>query len=247
MLKVDKRFSQLGLRKVLRTLADFVMPRGCVVCGRDLMPEEEVVCCCCLAELPLTYFWMRSRNPMADAFNSHVEASCYCYAAALFFYGEDSGYQNITRSLKYSRNFASGRRFARMLGEKLAGSPEFADVDCVVPVPLHWTRRLTRGYNQAEVIGREVAEALGARMKTRLLRRARRTKSQARLAVGAKAANVSGAFVASAPSDAPRHLLLIDDVFTTGSTTAECYRALRAALGDSVRISVATLAYVGHI
>ena len=81
-----------------------------------------------------------------------------------------------------------------MLGERLSASPQFADVDVVVPVPLHWTRRWRRGYNQAEVIAREIADVLGAELRTDILRRARRTRSQVRLPVAAKAANVRGAF-----------------------------------------------------
>lgn len=252
LTRLDPRFSHLTLRLALRSLADFVMPRGCVVCGRELLPGEDAVCVSCMAELPRTYFWTRKRNPMADAFNARIDAPSYCYAAALFYYGEDSGYQNITRSLKYSRNFDSGRRFARILGECLRGAAEFEDVDCVVPVPLHWTRRFSRGYNQAEVIAKEVASALGARLEPGFLRRVRRTRSQARLLVGEKAGNVAGAFAATPrafreAAGSVDHILLIDDVFTTGATSSECYSALRSAFGDSVRISVATLAYVGHI
>lgn len=85
----------------------------------------------------------------------------YQRAAALFFYRRGSGYDLITQSLKYGRNFEAGRHFAAMLGRLLRESPLFSDVDLVVPVPLHWTRRLRRGYNQAEVIAREVARELG--------------------------------------------------------------------------------------
>ena len=118
----------------------------------------------------------------------------YAFAAALFFYNADSDYRHIPWHLKYEGGLAAGRFFARMLGERLAGSPQFADVDIVIPVPLHWTRRWRRGYNQAEVIARELADVLGADLRTDILRRARRTRSQVRLAPDAKAANVRGAF-----------------------------------------------------
>ena len=118
----------------------------------------------------------------------------YAYAAALFFYNADSEYRHIPWHLKYEGGIAAGRWFARLLGARLASSPQFADVDMVIPVPLHWTRRWRRGYNQAEIIARELADVLGAELRTDILRRSRRTRSQVRLSLEGKAANVRGAF-----------------------------------------------------
>ena len=147
-----------------------------------------------------------------------------------------------------------------MLGQRLAGSQLFNDVDMVIPVPLHRLRRWKRGYNQAEIIGGEVAAALGVHLRTDILVRKRRTQTQTQLSIEEKAANVAGAFEVSdgakrvygiAPHDdssrcgMPCHILLVDDVFTTGSTLGECFRALRSAFPAEVRISVATLAFVG--
>lgn len=239
---MDLRLTRLNLRTLLRSLSDLLMPRECAVCGRQLLPRERHLCLECEADLPLTHFDSLAHNPMADAFNARVEAPHYVRAAALFYYTGD--YQNITRALKYHRNFALGRRFARMLGEELAAVPFWEGVDAVCPVPLHWTRRFSRGYNQADVIGRELAGALDAAFAPRLLRRTRRTGTQTRLSSAERAVNVSGAFCARPSPDSPGHILLVDDVFTTGATLAACYTALRSALGPSVRISVATLAYV---
>ena len=247
---MDLRLTGLTLKTSLSALLDLVLPRVCVVCGRPLLPRERHLCLECLSDLPETHYATVGRNPMADRFNAKVqvdEYEPYAYAAALYHYRADSGYKRISQALKYHRDFGTGRWAARLLGTRLAASPLYADVDLVVPVPLHWTRRRQRGYNQAAVIAREVARALGAPCAERLLRRVRRTRSQAHLAGEAKAANVAGAFALRAQRPpAAGHILLVDDVFTTGATLAACHRALRRRYGPAVRISVATLAAVGE-
>ena len=142
----------------------------------------------------------------------------YQRATALFFYRRGSGYDQITQALKYGRNFKAGRHFAAMLGRLLRDSPLFSDVDLVVPVPLHWTRRLRRGYNQAEVIAREIARSLSASRAARpgdpagqcgaadtpastsparvafaprLLRRVRHTRTQTRVSSGSDSSSDS--------------------------------------------------------
>ena len=246
---MDPRLTGLTLKTSLSALLDLVLPRACVVCGRPLLPQERHLCLECLSDLPETRYHTLGHNPMADRFNAKVqvdEYEPYAYAAALFHYRTESGYRKISQALKYHRNFGAGRWAAGLLGERLAASPLYADVDLVVPVPLHWARRWERGYNQAAVIAREVARVLGAACAERLLRRCRRTRSQTRLHGEAKAANVAGAFALRAKKvPAARHILLVDDVFTTGATLAACHRALRRVYGPQVRISVATLAAVG--
>lgn len=241
---MDKRLTTIIPYRALRSLEDLLLPRECVVCGRPLLVCERILCVGCLADLPLTYHWTMPHNPMADAFNAQVEAPAYVRASSLFCYS--GGYEKITQALKYRRNFAAGRWAAGLLGRYMREALWQADVVCCVP--LHWTRRWRRGYNQAAVIARRLAAELGAAFVPRLLRRTRRTRTQTRLDAQARASNVSGAFAVN-PSVMPDpighpSILLVDDVFTTGSTLAACYRALRKTYGDGITIAVATLAYV---
>lgn len=247
---MDPRLTGLDLKTSLSALLDLVLPRVCVVCGSPLMPREHHICLECLGDLPETRYAILGHNPMADRFNARIqvdEYEPYAYAAALYHYRADAGYKRISQALKYHQDIGTGRWAARLLGERLADSPLYADVDLVVPVPLHWTRLWQRGYNQAAVIARELGRLLEAPCAERLLRRTRRTRTQTRLSGEAKARNVSGAFaLRSARRPVARHILLVDDVFTTGATLAACHAALRRAYGPQVRISVATLGVVGE-
>ena len=239
---------------MLTALGDLVAPRHCLVCGRELTMNERHVCIFCDADMPFTHYAGMERNPMSEAFNGIIERrlshdaplEMYARAASLFYYNSETGYKFIPQALKYHGDFAAGKRFAAILGRELAASSLYEDVDCVIPVPLHWTRRWRRGYNQAEIIARELAKALGSPCRADILKRKRITKTQTALTVEQKAANVATAFAARLrknPDADFRHLLLVDDVFTTGATLAACFLALRAVF-PTARISAAALSSV---
>lgn len=236
---------------MVQALADLVMPRTCLVCGRVLGAREKHLCIWCQEDLPLTYYWDSVHNPMADEFNALLErfrpqnqTMPYAYAAALLFYHHENPYRNIPRALKYYGNLSAGRFYAALLGRHMALSEQFRDVDLVVPIPLHWARKWQRGYNQAEVIAKQLAASLGARLGAKVLRRVRRTRSQTRLDADARIKNVADAFRIRHLPSGIRHILIVDDTFTTGATLGACYAIFRAALGPDVRISVATLSVV---
>lgn len=241
------------LSRGLKAAMDLMLPRKCLVCGRKLLSREEHLCLQCLADIPYTYFWEMSHNPMADKLNGLLQEEGadglerYAYASALFFYHSEAQYRLIPYQIKYHGNIDAGRYFGKMLGRRLASSQIFADVDMVIPVPLHWTRKWKRGYNQAEVIAGGVADSLGCRSCFDIMKRIKRTETQTKVSIEEKDRNVSGAFAASNDIhvEGCRHILLIDDVFTTGSTLHACFVALRSVFPYPVRISVATLGFVG--
>ena len=253
------------LNRWWRALADLLLPRVCLVCERKLGLHEEHICIYCLADMPLTHFWERRHNPMADKINALIqEELCakmegqfhgrpdtearerYAYASALFYFQNEEAYRHILYSIKYKGNTPAGEYFGKIFGKKMARADHFSDIDVVIPVPLHWTRKWSRGYNQAECIAKTLTLELGAQLRTDILRRHRKTSTQTRLGIEQKSKNVQGAFEAIAPESIPKHILLIDDVFTTGSTLFACYQALRKAYPQGVRISFATLGYVGR-
>ena len=238
--------------RYVRAMFDMLLPRACVVCGRKLNISEKYLCLHCASDLPLTRFGLMSHNPMADKFNETIQKGldnswrqeAYAFASALFFYEDESGYKHIPHQIKYQGNISAGRYFGRMLGRELGMAEWVADVDMIIPVPLHWKRRWSRGYNQAEIIAQGVSAELGIPMRTDILKRIRMTQTQTKLEVSEKAENVAGAFAVLTPVSGLKHILLIDDVFTTGSTLHSCFLALRVTYPYPVRISVATLGFV---
>lgn len=241
------------IKEGLKAAGDLLLPRTCIVCGSRLLINEEHICLHCLADMPLTHFWESSHNKMADRFNEMILDRTdnlhgherYVHAAALFYFSSDAAYRHILYALKYEGRTDLGRHFGEMLGVRLARSEEFRDIDYVIPVPLHWIRHWRRGYNQAEIIAKAVAQAVGAEIRTDILKRVRRTRTQTKMGIAEKGANVTGAFRAYMKGSSPKHVLIIDDLFTTGSTLFACFVALRAVFPSSVRISVATLGFVG--
>ena len=150
------RFFDL-MRCSLSGLRDLFFERSCAVCGGTLASEEHLVCDRCRSDIPLTYFWNYSENAaMERLFDCRVSN-----AAALFFYRHDSPYCEIVRKFKYGRRRDLGLWAARLLGSYMAGGGLYGNVQAVVPVPLHPLKRWKRGFNQAEIIARGVAEKLG--------------------------------------------------------------------------------------
>ena len=234
-----------GLRLALSGLRNLFFVRECAVCGRDVMPglTGHLLCERCLNDIPLTRFWLYSENAAMESL-----AGCRVHnAASLFFYRHDSPYCEIVRQFKYGRRESLGLWAARLLGGYLASGGLYTDVQAVVPVPLHPLKQWRRGFNQAEIIARGVAEGLGGiAVVPHLLRRRRYTSTQTRQSATSRRSNVSGSFAVNRReleklrAAGVTHILIVDDVLTTGATLSECIRLLQ----DHFTVSAATLGFV---
>ena len=229
----------------LRGLRELFFPRRCIVCGRFLTADETDVCTACREDLPMTYQWDIVQNAAFERLARRFDVEA---AATLFFFGAESDYRKIIYGIKYGGRRELARRMGFELGTRLAGNRDFRRCQAVIPVPLHPLRRWTRGYNQAEEIACGLAAALGVPPETALLRRSRYTKTQTRLHGAAKTKNVQGAFridpgrAEALQAAGVRHVLLVDDVLTSGSTLAACAAPLTKA---GFRVACATLAFAG--
>ena len=224
----------------MKELADLILPRECPVCGEILSGIERVICLDCLSSLPLTHFWSIVNNPAEELFWGKVY---FQRASSLFFYGDDSPYGRLIHKLKYEGREEIGVLLGGILGRKLRESGFYADVETIIAVPVHPLKYWMRGYNQADIIARSVAKELGVNVSEGVLKKRAFSKSQTTMDPEHRRKNAVASFsLGNASAVKGRHVLLVDDVLTTGATLEACGTILLSVEG--CRVSVTTLAFV---
>lgn len=231
---------KLRISKYLNDFIELFFPRICLVCGTNLLSQEELVCLQCLHELPRTNFHLEERNPVAELFYGRVRIE---YATAFFAFNKGSKYQKLIHALKYKGMKEVGVLLGNHFGADLVKSSFFSDVDIVCPVPLHPKKEKKRGYNQSEFIASGIASRMGKPLSVGNLVRRIYTDSQTRKGRFERWENVDGIFeLSDAEEFEGKHILLVDDVVTTGSTLEACATAILAATKNT-RVSIATLGF----
>ena len=240
-------------------VADLLFPRRCVVCGEPLLLYEEHFCMHCLAELPLTYFWTYKENGAFVSFYGRVHLE---NLYSLFYYTES--YRRAIHSFKYHSNVRLGYYLAKMLGERIGVSY----IDYIIPVPLHYRKKWKRGFNQSEIIAEGIRAGIMAAISkmerkcvsndskenlsapvvlTKVLGRRKFTETQTQREKMERWKNVEFAFALNRRGAKKynldgKHILIVDDVVTTGATLDACANILQQNF--NCRISIATLACV---
>lgn len=219
-------------------IADFFFPRTCLVCDRVLLHNEKHLCTHCLLNLPRTEFVHVSDNAMAQLFYGKLPVE---RAAAYFYFAKGSDYRRLIHHIKYDGEKECGHFLGQLFAREYAETGFFESVDCIVPVPLHRKKMRTRGYNQSEWIARGLSEETGISMCSDVLLCNTHRVSQTRKGVYERYISTRNVFEL-APSSmlVGKHVLLVDDVVTTGATLLACGETLLH--GGVEKISMMTLA-----
>jgi len=223
---------------------DFIglfFPLVCEGCGNLLFRNEDTICTRCLAGLPKTNFHQYPDNPVMETFWGRIKLES---ATSFLYYAKAGKVQRMIHNFKYHQKKDVGSVLGKMFASDLRTSPFFSNVQVLIPVPLHWTKQKTRGFNQSEVIARAMGQIMKTKVETQVLYRRFATDTQTKKSRLKRVENVSGKFALQNPEKiAGQHVMLIDDVITTGSTIEECASLLLQVEG--VKVSIASLGFAG--
>jgi len=221
---------------------DFIsllFPRLCYACGNHLMRNENLICTECYVVIPRTNYHKLEDNPVAQLFWGRCMIE---KAAAFSYYNKGSRIRNLIHYLKYKGVREIGYELGRIYGLSLKASGFTDDIDLIIPVPLHPSKKRIRGFNQSETISMGIADVAHLPLDVKSLARTIVSVTQTKRSRYERWTNVEGIFQVVDPlSISGKHILLVDDVITTGSTIESCTNALLKFEG--VKVSVVALAF----
>ena len=226
-----------GLKYSIQAVESLFYPCVCAGCGIDLY-NEEVICISCLHSLPVTNYHLHASNPVEKILWGRVPLlSAFSY----LYFNKHSIVRSLLHQLKYESNKEVGYFFGRQIGNAMKLSNRYNEVDMVIPLPLHESKLRKRGYNQAELICEGISEITGIPVNTTLLIRPSKNETQTHKTRIERWENTSGKFqVVDITNIENRHILLVDDVVTTGATLeASAIELVR----KGAKVSIGTLAY----
>lgn len=223
-------------------LADFVsllFPQLCAACRQTLVGNEYLVCTDCRYSLPFTNFHLQPDNIVAQQFWGKISLQG---AYALYYFNKGSKVQNMMHQFKYNGMKDIGNLLGNIAGSQLINNEIFATADVIIPVPLHKKRMRKRGYNQSACFAAGLAEKLNAAVEEDNLVRIKATETQTRKSRFARFENMQEVFVVKNPEKLMnKHVLLVDDIITTGSTLEAC--SIQLLKIEGLKLSIATIAY----
>lgn len=224
--------------KLFKSLVNLLFPRVCAACGDILLEGEDSVCTTCRFLLPKTGYENNPDNPLAQMFYGQMPFNA---VMAEFFFSKTGKVQHLIHGLKYHHCRENGIFLGQEIGKSLLKAPDYQGIDFIIPIPLHPKKEKLRGYNQSHVISEGIHEIMNVPIAEKSLVRSVFTNTQTKKSREERYQNVKDIFELKKPEQLQgKHVLLVDDVLTTGATLMSAGKALLHAEG--IKISVATVA-----
>ncbi|NDV60504.1 ComF family protein [Bacteroides sp. 519] len=224
----------------IHSFFSILFPKYCPVCG-CILYEENFFCIKCDLDLPRTHFHLNRDNSLESQFWGKVDIQ---RATAYFYYRKGSPYRELLYALKYRGQKELGQKLGARIATEISESDFFDSIDLLIPVPLHKNRYKERGYNQSEQIAIGISKVTGIPVETGVIIRQQQTETQTRKSHYARLENMEGVFELSPLCNCDnKHVLLIDDIITTGATITSCARVLQTNL-HNIKISILAIGFV---
>ena len=230
-----------ALQGIKQSFFHLLFPHLCAGCGSDLLNENSLLCMRCMAAMPATHFEAHPGNPVEKKFWGRLTIKG---GTAQYYFTKESLIQHLMHQFKYRKNKELGQQLGKIMGIQLKQSRRFP-VDALIPLPLFPAKEKRRGYNQATILCQGISEVMKIPVLDKVITRSQFTETQTKKGRIERWKNMEGKFVLMEPNAiANKHLLLVDDVVTTGATLEAC--GLELLKIENVSLSIATLCYTAH-
>lgn len=227
---------------MLKDFISLIFPQVCVSCGKSLYKKEESICTYCAYHLPKTNYHLDNDNPVAKIFWGRVPVHS---VAAFYNFNKGGKVQHLIHQLKYKGRQEVGVSVGKLYGFELLQSDYFKTIDTIIPVPLHPKRQKKRGYNQSDCFAQGLSQSMKVEADCKTLYRAHESETQTKKSRFSRWQNVETVFqLRDLKTLEGKHVLLVDDVITTGATFEACAQILLQV--PDIKISIAAMAYASH-
>jgi ComF family protein len=227
----------IRLKEIKESVLHLLFPHICAGCGNDILSTDTVLCMKCIDAMPETNFELHPNNPVEKTFWGKLPLIS---GTAQFYFTKESLMQHLMHQFKYKGNRELGLQLGKIMGDQINRSGRFDDIQALIPLPLFPAKEKRRGYNQATIVCQGMAESKKVPVLDKVIIRPQHTETQTRKGRIERWKNMEGKFILNNPEIIEnKHVLLVDDVVTTGATLESCGNELLQA--ENVKLSVATL------
>jgi ComF family protein len=225
-------------KDILHSFSHLFFPHSCAGCGNDIISEKQILCIRCNSQLPLTGFELHNNNPIEKSFWGRIPIY---NAMGLLHFTKDSILQNLMHQFKYKGKKEIGFYFGNMIGNAIIRSGRFENINALIPLPLFSSKEKKRGYNQSTILCEGISEIMQLPILKNAVIRTTATETQTHKNRIERWQNINGKFeIVNMSSLRNKHVLLVDDVTTTGATLEAC--AIELLKAEDIKVSIATLA-----